>query len=380
MPKLLLTLWNQPRAAGATGPQWYDWVLVLLILSLSGVEVALRDGIIWRELALLLNTLFACVLPWRRVKGAYLLALVFGLNSLVQLYALTHDVEWTGLYTTVLILVLPFALVRWASGKEVVAGWAVILLTFASTTLVERPPWGEIAGAILFILFPTMLGGFFRYESVLRQRTNERIRLLERERLARDLHDTVGHYMSAIAVQAQAGRALAASDAEAPDAALKVIEDASRNALAEMRSILRSMRADAPADYKPAGSLDDVKRMAESSTYPFEVKIKTSGDLSAIDGVTASTLYRLAQESITNSARHGREVNTLTISVSADGEGVLLSVRDDGVASGANFNPGLGLQGMRERVLLLGGEFGAGPAEEGGWSVRARLPMPGVVR
>ncbi len=378
MPKLIQTIWNEPRAPDAPGVRWHDWVLVGLILALSCVEVATRENIVWLYLALGLNTLFALVLPWRRQFAVYLVALVFPLNSSVQLYALTHGVEWTGLYTTVLVLVLPFALLRWSSGKQALAGLAVILMTFAATSIVGRSPWGEIAGAALFILFPSTLGLFFRLQSASQRRSNEQIRLREREQLARELHDTVGHYMSAIAVQAQAGRALAATDSEAPVRTLRVIEDASRNALAEMRSILKTMRESESVAYSPAASLEDVRQLADQMSYPFEIDIEIPAELPRIDGVLASTLYRLTQESITNTARHGREVTKVVAEISEDNSDVVLSVRNDGAPTGLASAPGLGIQGMKERVSLLGGEFEAGPAPGGGWVVRARLPLLGL--
>lgn len=372
---VLASIWNEPEARGTRSPQWHDWVLVALIIALSGVEVATRDDIVWLPLSLLLNTLFAVVLPWRRKFALYFIVLVFGLNTLVQQYARQLGVEWESMYTGVLILILPFALMRWGSGKEALLGLVFIFLSFAFSIVTEGTPWGEIAGALLFILFPTSLGLFFRYQAVSQERANEQIVLRERERLARDLHDTVGHYMSAIAIQAQAGRSMAPSDPGAPLTALGVIETASRNALTEMRSILKTMRQDDTAQYQPAASLDDIRKLAENMNYPFAIAVHAPVDMPRVDGVLASTLYRLTQESITNAARHGREVTQLEVSISDVGNDVLLSIENDGAVVASGHTPGFGLLGMRERVTLLGGQFEAGPVQAGGWRVRARIPL-----
>lgn len=379
MTSILTSIWNEPRAPGVTGPRWHDWVFVLLVLALSGVELAIRgEDIVWLPFSLAMTTMFALVLPWRRQFGVYLIVLVIGMNSVAQQYSVYRGVEWEAMYTGVLILVFPFAVVRWATGKEAVIGVSFMLLSFLLSIATQQPPWGEITGAMLFILFPTSLGLFLRYQAVSQIRANEQIRLLERERLARDLHDTVGHYMSAIAVQAQAGRSLAQSDPDAPLATLAVIENASRNALAEMRSILKTMRNSEAADYQPAGSLEDVRQLAETSSYPFEIVVEAPKELTGVDGVLASTLYRLTQESITNAARHGSNVRKVTVTINAVGEDVLLAIKNDGAAISGGHTPGLGLRGMKERVALLGGEFEANPGEDGGWLVRARLPMLGA--
>ena len=381
MNAVFKSVWNEPRAPGASGPQWHDWVFVLLVLALSGVELAMRaEDIVWLPFSLALNTLFALVLPWRRLLGVYLIFLVIGLNTIAQQYSIYLGIQWDAMYTGVLILVLPFAVVRWASGKDAVIGVGFMLLSFLLSIVTNGPPWGEIAGAMLFMLFPTSLGLFLRYQAVSQIRANEQIRLLERERLARDLHDTVGHYMSAIAVQAQAGRSLAQSNPEAPLETLAVIENASRNALAEMRSILRTMRDDEAADYQPAGSLEDVRQLAENMSYPFEINVDAPDEMPGVDGVLASTLYRLTQESITNAARHGRDVRRLNVTIKGVGNDVMLMIGNDGAAVGGTHTPGLGLLGMKERVALLGGEFDAGPEADGGWLVRARLPMLGAER
>jgi signal transduction histidine kinase len=216
-----------------------------------------------------------------------------------------------------------------------------------------------------------------RYQDAAQRRAREQVRLREREQLARDLHDTVGHYVSAIAVQAQAGRAIASTRPEAPLEALGIIEDAASRALGEMRAILRAMRDDDAAALAPAASLADIERLAGSGTYPFTVQVSLSGSLDNLDATIVSTLYRLAQESITNAARHARHAKLLAINITGEAGQLQLQIDDDGEPIARPTPVGLGLQGMRERVTLLGGTLDAGPGPQRGWSVRAILPRAG---
>ena len=303
--------------------------------------------------------------------------LVFGANASVQCYALLNGIEWTGLYTTVLVLILPYALLRWGSGKEACAGLGFIGLTFLTTMLIERPPAGEIVGATLFILFPSALGASVRYQDAAQQRASEQVRLREREQLARELHDTVGHYVSAIAIQAQAGQALAATRPEAPLEALQVIEKAASQTLSEMRSILKTLRGDDAAAFSPAASLADIERLATDTTFPFAIEVATAGKLDGLDVTLVSTLFRLTQESITNTVRHAKNVRRLIVRITGEEERVHLQLEDDGDFVANPAPPGLGLQGMTERVDLLGGSLTAGPGEGRGWTVEVTLPKGG---
>ncbi len=352
-------------------------MLVGLIGTLAIIEVLVRDEVMWRALSAVLAMAFAFALPWRRVLPLQMVILVFGANTVVRCYALLNNIDWTGLYTTVLVLILPYALLRWGSGKEACLGLGFIMLTFVTTLAIEQPPVGEIVGASLFILFPSALGASVRYQDAAQQRASEQVRLREREQLARELHDTVGHYVSAIAVQAQAGRALATTRPEAPLEALAVIENAASQALGEMRSILRALRGDDEAAYSPAASLADIERLANDTTFPFRIEVSTPGSLDKLDTALASTLFRLTQESITNAVRHARNASRLDVRITGDDKQVNLIIADDGEQVTNPAPPGLGLQGMTERVALLGGSLTAGPGIERGWVVKATLPMGG---
>ena len=199
----------------------------------------------------------------------------------------------------------------------------------------------------------------------------------ERLRIARELHDVVAHGMSLIAVKAgAANHVMAVRPDEARDA-LRVIESTSRTALAEMRHLLGVLRTDGDGlDLAPAPGLAGLAMLverAEQAGVPVELDVRGTERLT--EGVALS-VYRIVQEALTNVVRHAAPARCRVSVVAGPGE-VDVEVTDDG--PGTRMLPpdrstGHGLIGMRERVLMYGGSFHAGPRPEGGFGVSARLP------
>ncbi|SBT45683.1 Signal transduction histidine kinase [Micromonospora narathiwatensis] len=199
----------------------------------------------------------------------------------------------------------------------------------------------------------------------------------ERLRIARELHDVVAHSMSLIAVKAgTANHVLAVRPDEAQNA-LRVIESTSRGALAEMRHLLGVLRSDADgaalAPTPGLAGLPTLAERAEQAGVPVELDVRDVDELP--EGVALS-VYRIVQEALTNVVRHAGPARC-RVSVAAGRGEVRVEVTDDGPGSrvpSPDRPAGHGLIGMRERVLMYGGSFHAGPRPEGGFSVSARLP------
>jgi signal transduction histidine kinase len=206
--------------------------------------------------------------------------------------------------------------------------------------------------------------------------------LREREELARELHDTVAHHVSAIAIRAQAGKTLAASNPDAPLEALEVIEAEASKTLAEMRSIVAVLRQGAEPDLAPQPGVRDIDELARDAVDGPAVAVEGTGDLGDVAPSVGSALYRIAQESITNAVRHSRNATQVTVTVTDLGDEAQMTVHDDGDMTLHTPRPqdGFGLTGMRERAKLLGGWCTAGPAPDGGWTVTAVLPKNGGLR
>jgi signal transduction histidine kinase len=193
--------------------------------------------------------------------------------------------------------------------------------------------------------------------------------------LARELHDTVAHHVSAIAVQAQAGGVVAGQQPEKAAEVLAAIDSEASRTLAEMRSMVRVLREDEAVAYAPQLGVADLPALARADATP-TVEVSLDGSLTRLSRPVDAALYRLAQESLTNAVRHARSATRVGIDVRREGDAVRLRVSDDGQTEpGPPPEPGFGLLGMAERAHLLGGSLSAGPGPEGGWVVEAVLPV-----
>jgi signal transduction histidine kinase len=236
---------------------------------------------------------------------------------------------------------------------------------------------GEAKGAVdaiaaaAFLLFPGVVGVAIRFRDAAQAREIEHAKLREREQLARELHDSVAHHMTAITIQAQAARAQPSASA----AALRAIEEESAKTLAELREIVGALREDESASRVPAGRIADLSAFAREAGATIAVDIELSGDFEGVPAAVERAVYRLAQESITNAIKHARGATRIKVQVAADADAVHLTAQDDG-ESPARRGAGFGLVGMAERAALLGGTFEAGPSASG-WCVRAVLPRTG---
>ena len=226
-------------------------------------------------------------------------------------------------------------------------------------------------GGVTVLVASFALGAAMRYRAVARQREVQQVRTLERGELARELHDTVAHHVSAIAIQAQAGRAVAATDPASAVEALAVIEAEASRTLYEMRTMVRVLRDGEAADYAPQRGIGDLDELTRMSPL---VQVHRGGDLAGLPQPVEVAVYRICQESVTNAIRHALNATAVTVEVTGDVGVVRLRVHDDGEAARPATTVGYGLLGMAERAKLLGGACQAGPDPAGGWTVEATLP------
>ncbi|MGN7136688.1 sensor histidine kinase [Streptomyces pseudogriseolus] len=200
-------------------------------------------------------------------------------------------------------------------------------------------------------------------------------RAAERARIARELHDVVTHHVTAMVVQAEAARYLAAAP-ERLDEALTAVTDTGRRAVADLRHLLDLLNPDHGEGSRtpPAGRLLTLVEQTRRAGQPVEFTEK--GTPAAATGSADLVAYRVVQEALTNALKyaHGQATSVL---VRHSGRDITVEVGTDGPGTRAVASPGgggRGLAGLRERVDVLGGEFEAGPRPGGGFAVRARIP------
>jgi signal transduction histidine kinase len=378
MPAAVRSLWAEPRVPNPPKRLWWDWVLVAGVLALAVMETVAAEDVVWRPVNLILIVVVAPLLLWRRTHPLAVVAIAFPAFAVVDIAAIVTGVTWDGPMTAGFLVLFPYALFRWGSGREAAVGLAIILFNVALGPATGAPV-GDVVGGALILLFVAALGAAFRYRSSARLRGRDQARLREREQLARELHDTVAHHVSAIAIQAQAGRTVAESRPEAVLDALVVVEKEASRALTEMRTIVGALRRGEQSDLTPQPGVADIERLARSTGNAPHVDVTLTGDLDELPPSVDAALYRLAQESVTNALRHARHASLVHVVVTGDDDSVQLTVWDDGDArpADAGSSSGFGLLGMAERARLLGGAFEAGPNRAGGWTVHAELPKSG---
>ena len=371
----LRSLWAEPRAANAPARGWRDWVLVGVLMMTALLEGVLRDDVAWRPFATIVAVGLAPVLLWRRTQPLACVVVAWGTAMVLGLATLAGGAPNVGLDTMVyVVLVLVYALVRWGSGREIVIGLAVVVVAAVIGTVADATglPMSSVGSASWSAAAAG--GAAFRYRAESWRRALEQVRSQERVGLARELHDMVAHHVSAIAVQAQAGRATAGQRPEVALDALSAIEGEASRTLAEMRAMVRVLRDGAPAEYAPQPGVADLASLARRDPVPV-VDVEVPDDLDELPLQVDAAVYRLAQEALTNALRHARNASRVEIRVAECAGGLRLRVTDDGQTDPVrSTSHGFGLLGMTERVELLGGTLRAGPAPEGGWTVDAELP------
>ncbi len=368
---------DEPRPSAPPVRVGRDWALVASVVVLAVLEGALRPDLPLPVLSVVLVVALAPLLLWRRTHPFAVVAATFGLIAVVDVVLVAVDAPALDIYALLYVLLLPYSLFRWGSGREAVAGLAIILVPATLAVVVSWTGFAEAIGGFAVLVASVALGWAVRSQHGARERWLEQAKAQERVLLARELHDTVAHHVSAIAIHAQAGRALAATGPAAPLEALEVIEVEASRTLAEMRAMVRVLRNEAPVEYAPQPGVADLERLAGASPAGPRVEVTVSDDLAALPAAIDAAVFRIAQEAVTNALRHARNASLVDVRVAGDRSSVSLVVRDDGDPGVPDPVPeaGFGLTGMSERALLLGGVCQAGPCPGRGWAVSATLPL-----
>jgi signal transduction histidine kinase len=278
------------------------------------------------------------------------------------------------------------------------AGAAALVAVFAACALLYPKTVGELVLLIAVTAIAALAGTLVRSRREQLAALRDRAEALERERvsaearaaaeerlrIARDVHDLVGHGLSAIAVQSSTARlALDAGRIETARTALAAVESGSRAALGEMRQLLGVLRAGEAGECGRLPGLGDLPGLAGSMSRQGVMVTVRAGELGEVPGAVSLAAYRVVQEALTNVVKHAGG-SRVTVEVGASGGAVLVMVEDyagqaapqaeAGQPPGGRAG-GAGLVGMRERVAGFGGELSAGPAgDHPGWRVRARIP------
>ena len=218
-----------------------------------------------------------------------------------------------------------------------------------------------------------------RAEYLERARVAEAHRAVEEERtrIARELHDLVAHRVSMITVQAGAAQTVARSDPEKAIRAMEAVEDAGREALAELRQVLGVLRADGEQEgLVPIHGCAEIPGLiADMRDAGMDVQLSRNQAPTDLPAKLDLASYRIVQEGLTNVLKYAGPNAHASVDLYIEGHVLVIEVTDRGRGSTTVSGSGHGLIGMRERAALLGGTFEAGPRSGGGFRIVARLPL-----
>ena len=268
--------------------------------------------------------------------------------------------------------------------REGLAYWAAAVILFAAEWLWIRPDpgWGAWLGGV------TLTAGFAvlirRDRDLLRQLRQaqaglaEQARVAERNRIARELHDVIGHTLTVSLLHVQSARLAVQHDPADAARALAEAERLGRECLAEVRTTVGMLREDdaagSTAPLPGAGGLPALVEQFRSAGA--DVTLTVDGDAAGLPATTGLAVYRIAQEALTNAVKHAPGSPTEVRLAVSPGEVTLTA--DSRAEPGTGNGTGLGVVSMRERAEALGGTCEAGPGGHG-WLVRATLPLTGAV-
>jgi signal transduction histidine kinase len=337
--------------------------------------------------AIVLLIAAAGALAWRRRHPVPVLGVVLGATLVYFVLGYANGPIWVALIIAYFTTVV--AGHRLAAAVAAVVGFGVF--PWLDYLLRDQPspsPVG-IAGLAAWLL---VLLGAAEAVRIRRERAAEAARMREEEarrrageerlRIARELHDALGHHLSLISMQSGVALHLNKELPEQARGSLAAIKQASKEALAELRSVLDILRQEEePASRSPTWTLARLEELvSQAAAAGLVVNTETDGEARRLPFAVDVAAYRIVQEALTNVARHAGPA-TATVRVSY-GEGDLtVQVDDDGrgrAPHGRAPGSGKGILGMRERAAALGGELQAGPRPDGGFRVRVRLPMDGA--
>lgn len=339
-----------------------DWLFVLLLV-LATAPYAWRRR--WPSAAFLVGLLSTATL-WLLGYNTGALALFL----LVGAYFVAATRPMRDMMACVAVAFGCFGVLWWAGGAPYGAGEAVASVIAIGVS-------AALGRASLLRVDLAEARARAAEEAARRRSTEERLRI------ARELHDIVGHSLGTIAVQAGVGRHLIATEPGKAAEALDAIARISRSSLDEVRAVVATMREGEPS-YHPAPGLADLPDLVETARLAgLAVDLTLPDDVEEIPKRTGAAVYRITREALTNVVLHAR-ASAVSVRVSHRDGRVEVVVRDDGSGGGVvNGAPltGHGIAGMRERAEALGGSLTAGPATEGGFVVSATLPVgPGGSR
>jgi signal transduction histidine kinase len=368
-------------------PPRSDLLLAFAIGALVLVEVV-TEPLVPYAASIPLGLLQAGAVAWRR--RAPLAALVVATGALF-----VQTAAGVSLHTPVSPIVVGLVVVYSVAQHEPLGRAALVLAVTLGGSLAafelavangERYSAGDRLFVSLFIVAPWIAGRALHARGREAADLAERAARLEREqeavvaeeraRIARELHDVIAHSLSVIVVQAGAGERVAEQRPEQAVETLRSIQGIGRQALSEMSRLVGVLRdGGEEIGLEPLPGLDQLDALLDQTRRAgLAVELRVEGERRALPPGVELSAYRIVQEALTNARKHAGEAQ-VTVALSYAADELAIEVSDDGRGDDGGGGGGHGLIGMRERAAVFGGSLQAGVRPEGGFTVRAALPL-----
>ncbi|MFE4670400.1 sensor histidine kinase [Streptomyces sp. NPDC056716] len=385
-------------------PTWVDgfWAIVLFgITVVSSVAGQTNEGTDAPWLIIPVALLLSLVVLLRRRLPEQMLIL----GAAIGVAQLTLDVSTSTADFALLVIVYTVAAngARWASRFALVGGLCAAPVAQVRWPMAETSAAGNVAVAVLQTVpfaLAWVLGDSLRTRRAYFAQLEERAARLEKEReaqakvavaaerarIARELHDVVAHNVSVMVVQADGAAYVLDAAPDQAKKALETISSTGRQALAEMRRLLGVLRTgehQEGGEYVPQPDVQQIEDLVEQCrTAGLPIDFKIEGTPRPLPSGVELTAYRIVQEALTNTRKHGGPNTGASVRLVYFDDGLGLLVEDDGKGAphelyeeGGADGQGHGLIGMRERVGMVGGTLDAGPRPGGGFRISALLPL-----
>ncbi|HVM72116.1 MAG TPA: sensor histidine kinase [Anaerolineales bacterium] len=405
--------WFKKNTEGDLLVQWISYFMIFSVLVIFIIEYPTQGQQDWRFFGtvLVLGVLLVINILWFQYHHQFILRhklfLHWAFNIVTTLLVLTAF-AFTGASEIVFLLFMLVGQISmifgvWPNGalySLVVLGISLLILKFYGASAGNLVQVGAefLAGMIFVLIFVQLERRSVlqtrRAEGLLKdlqaanaalkaahQKEKELAIAEERMRLARDIHDGLGHHLTVLSIQLQAAEKLVGRNPQAAKEALQVSRREAQAALEEVRHSVGVMRQ-LPAESQP------LVEMIASLVHDFgehtglQSDFEYTGTPIELTPFAMQTLFRTVQESLTNIQKHARQVQHIRVKLDYAADAIHLAVSDDGqpMENAPSTPAGYGLQGLRERVDQLGGEFCCGPASPGGFQVDVNIPLQEVMR
>ena len=324
------------------------------------------------------GAVLAVLIAWRRVFPLAVVVLTTAMAVSFDILAAITDKPMLGTVAGGLsVIAILYAIGRWAPRNTILKAAVVAGLVLPGAGFlnpVNDPAWSSFLIEVVVTLAAIGTGVLIRSRDLLKTERGRAELAEDRNRLANDIHDSVAHHMSAIAIRAEGARQL--TDPEQRNEAFDAIARSASMGLTDLRQLLSNMRA-AENMPTPLPGLGDLRELAAEATTPsLDVAVVIDATAENIPVTVAAVAYAIAREGLTNVRRHATGATHATVRARTTEQFLDLTVVDNGsTPTGHTTTPGFGIRVMTERANSVGGNLSAGPDPTGGWLVSSRLPL-----